>query len=784
MILLHLVACGGGGGGGGGGSGGHDSTPPTASAAPVTGVRISEGARIVISFSETIDRSSLALGQAMSLDATVTWSTTSAVDDTVTLQPVTTWIEGVARALTIDAKDLAGNPLTRLSLAYDVDATPPTGSAAPASPATIGSTGQVVVVFGETMLQSSLSLAGSLAAASDGGVWSTTAVPGDTLTLSPASTWPGGVGTLEVSATDLVGHAAPRLQLEYQVDDVLPGGSPVTPNGSIVARTDALAIVFTEPMDPSSLVLGGALALEAGAPVWSATTYPDDTLTVSPLVAWGKGSARGLDVAVDDLHGNALVPLALTYDVGVVHADAAASPGGTGTSTSPYGSIQAAIDRAAAGGFGEVRVASGAYVGSLSLASGVDVRGSFGPGWAPPAGTYSPSSRVVGRASIVDAARAIAVDARDLAAPTTLAGLEIDGPPASLVPGAVDSYAVYVRAAVLTLDSVTINGGFAALGAPGTDGTDRAGTAASGLGGGGAYEANIWCDATGRGYGGAGGGAGARAGGCGGDGGTMDTTCGAFGCSNCNATAGLDGSSAAISAAAYGTGGLGGGTTLGATWGGRGADGGSGGSGTSGFGGTPGGGVVSGFFVGTGKGADGGLGGDGTGGGGGGGSGGCDAGTDSWGAGGGGGGAGGLAAASAGTGGSPGGSSFGVFAASGTLSFVSTSIRLGAGGQGGRGGAQAAGQPGGAGGMGGGASGDSGAGGDGGNGGTGGCAGPGGGGGGGSAYGVYLVVGAVRAGTPSFSGGSAGAGGLGGAALHCQTFPNAGSPGAVVTLRE
>lgn len=123
MVLLAtilLTACGGGGGGGSNGGGTSDTTAPTAM---VKGGKaaIGESGPIIITFSEAMDTSSLALSGSVVGDSDGgVWSTTVATDDTLTFTPTTTWPLGADSTLTVDAADPAGNALATLTLALGV----------------------------------------------------------------------------------------------------------------------------------------------------------------------------------------------------------------------------------------------------------------------------------------------------------------------------------------------------------------------------------------------------------------------------------------------------------------------------------------------------------------------------------------------------------------------------------------------------------------------------------------------------------------------------------------
>jgi hypothetical protein len=80
---------------------------------------------------------------------------------------------------------------------------------------------------------------------------------------------------------------------------------PIQPTSPIVVR-------FSESMNTSSLVVGGALGTAATA-AWSQTTAANDTLTLTGT--WPTGASVALTVAASDIAGNALSPLTAAYDV-------------------------------------------------------------------------------------------------------------------------------------------------------------------------------------------------------------------------------------------------------------------------------------------------------------------------------------------------------------------------------------------------------------------------------------------------------------------------------------
>lgn len=122
LSIAFLAACGGGGGGAA------DTTAPTATvttnapAAPDPAL-IEESTVITVTFSESMDTAGGAwqLGGGLAAESNGgVWSTTTVANDTLTISPSGTWFASPGRTLTLNARDLAGNPLATLNLTYDV----------------------------------------------------------------------------------------------------------------------------------------------------------------------------------------------------------------------------------------------------------------------------------------------------------------------------------------------------------------------------------------------------------------------------------------------------------------------------------------------------------------------------------------------------------------------------------------------------------------------------------------------------------------------------------------
>src|SRR5262249_54113590 len=195
-------------------------------------------------------------------------------------------------------------------------------------------------------------------------------------------------------------------------------------------------------------------------------------------------------------------------------------------------------------------VQAGTYVETILLGDGVAVVGGFDAAWSR--GSYDDAEHRV----VVHGVDGATVRARDVTA--TLDGVVLDGPDAT-APGDA-SYVAVIDRAQLSLANVTLRAGRGAAGAPGAAGVDAASLAPAPVGndGGSGLEYSTPCDAYSFAHGGV-----AASNGCsisassrdmrggdGGDGGRMDTYC--LNPANYNATGGLAGASAPITAGGFG----------------------------------------------------------------------------------------------------------------------------------------------------------------------------------------------------------------------------------------
>ena len=121
------------------------STPSVSSINAANGTILLAAQPIIITFDRSMDAGSLVLGGNMAAEAgTSFWSNTNIVNDTLTIPPASTWTvgywdnnDGIAQELIIDATDLLGNPLSKLSLGYIVDVISVSTSGDDANPGTM-----------------------------------------------------------------------------------------------------------------------------------------------------------------------------------------------------------------------------------------------------------------------------------------------------------------------------------------------------------------------------------------------------------------------------------------------------------------------------------------------------------------------------------------------------------------------------------------------------------------------------------------------------------------------
>jgi len=192
-----------------------------------------------------------------------------------------------------------------------------------------------------------------------------------------------GEGTLdvdEITATDYICNG-----------EILVGGAPQTTvnpvDASAITHLGEITINFSEPMNSTTLLLGGDMGPESDGGEW--TSFYTLKLSPSTLAGWIAGTARTLTVDAEDLNGNPITQLSLSYDVerilyvSVDHGNA--SNINPGTQDAPKASIPSAIAvYNLYSTTGEIRVAAGLYRNELTgqvveLFDGLKLYGGYSP---------------------------------------------------------------------------------------------------------------------------------------------------------------------------------------------------------------------------------------------------------------------------------------------------------------------------------------------------------------------------------------------------------------------
>jgi len=201
--------------------------------------------------------------------------------------------------------------------------------------------------------------------------------------FTPSSDLSEGSYTLYVQAGDDAGNWSTSGSFLTAIDLTVPTATLYWANGSIIAHTDSIIIYFSESMNTSSLVISGYFGTN-GTPVWSTTTYTNDTLTINPTTTWPTaGGNQTLTVDCNDLAGNGVAQISATYDVrGIIYVKTTGLDANPGTGASPKLTIANAITTA--NGLGaytlkEVHVAAGSYnvTAYISMLSGISVYGGY-----------------------------------------------------------------------------------------------------------------------------------------------------------------------------------------------------------------------------------------------------------------------------------------------------------------------------------------------------------------------------------------------------------------------
>ncbi|MBI5018195.1 MAG: Ig-like domain-containing protein [Deltaproteobacteria bacterium] len=319
-----------------------DTTPPAViSTAPPEGASdVPVGTAVSVTFSEAVEAASLASSFTLAGPGAQVAGTVTVTGATATLTPAASLGFGTAYTATVGtgARDLAGNALAAavswtFTTASAPDTTPPTvSSTTPANGANgVAVNAGVSVTFSEPV--DAASLAASLTLAGPGGpVAGTVTVVGATATFTPAASLVPATAytaTVGTGARDLAGNplAAPfswTFTTGSAPDTTAPTVVSTAPtNGATgVPAGTAVAVSFSEAMNPATLTAATFTLTRAGVPVTGNVTYAPATLTATftpagPL-AESTAYVATVTTGAQDAAGNAL---AANFTFGFTTAD-------------------------------------------------------------------------------------------------------------------------------------------------------------------------------------------------------------------------------------------------------------------------------------------------------------------------------------------------------------------------------------------------------------------------------------------------------------------------------
>ncbi|HEX7926836.1 MAG TPA: Ig-like domain-containing protein, partial [bacterium] len=222
----------------------------------------------------------------------------------------------MGQTLVVAARDEAGNLMRQpLTLTYTIDSTRSAASYHPEEGSTIATTDPVVITFNQAMDPTTLVLDGSMAGQADGGVFSSVTNENDTLTLSPVTAWSGGTQTLSIEISAAAGGGFSSGTVDFEVDDEPPyvvASTPADGAEGVAVNLASIAVVFSESMDPTTapaLAFSPVYAGTVGAPVWSTTTFENDTATFKLSQPLNSETDYTVTVGVGaDMFGNVMLP--------------------------------------------------------------------------------------------------------------------------------------------------------------------------------------------------------------------------------------------------------------------------------------------------------------------------------------------------------------------------------------------------------------------------------------------------------------------------------------------
>ncbi len=99
----------------------------------------------------------------------------------------------------------------------------------------------------------------------------------------------------------------------YDLTSTTPTVTVLPASGGYIGSSESITLQFSESMNTSSLAVSGTLGSVSSA--WSDTSFVNDKVTLSPSSSWNLGMDKTLIVDINDLAGNPVSQINLTYSV-------------------------------------------------------------------------------------------------------------------------------------------------------------------------------------------------------------------------------------------------------------------------------------------------------------------------------------------------------------------------------------------------------------------------------------------------------------------------------------
>ena len=155
------------------------------------------------------------------------------------------------------------------------------------------------------------------------------------------------------------------------------------PSGATISKSGEnakIVVTFSESMKRTTLNLTGDMTNDNIIIEWSTSTQTDDRLTISPQDEWTTGTNKTLIIDCDDIAGNKLTTLSLSYNIIIIGSivyvsDSNGDDDNLGTISHPKKTIQAGINLAEELPYSTVSVyvAQGTYSSSYNEGTGSPV---------------------------------------------------------------------------------------------------------------------------------------------------------------------------------------------------------------------------------------------------------------------------------------------------------------------------------------------------------------------------------------------------------------------------